>query len=218
MKNKLILILGGLFLAAQAATGFAATTFTVSASVPQATGVGFTVSSVNATTNAFTTLAAGTTALNFGTLALTNVGTTAAPSYIYLPTMYYAIDIAATGGSGNVTSAVQYTEGTNPNGSTNGMGTKTTATFVKETYTSATTPPTEAGITSVGPKVMLSSLTTALTVPATATTGGWLRVYLGIWNGDSKATYPDPATGKPFTTGDVWGAYSGTLTFTETIS
>ena len=59
MKTKLSLILAGLFLLGQAATGWAATTFTVSATVPSATGISVAVSSVNSTTNVFTALASG---------------------------------------------------------------------------------------------------------------------------------------------------------------
>jgi hypothetical protein len=84
-------------------------------------------------------------------------------------------------------------------------------------YTGVSTPPSETGISSVGPKKRLIDLS-ALHVPYTTVTGGWLRVYVGIWNGSTTATYPDPANGQPFSAADAPGTYSGTLTFTETVN
>ena len=49
MKIKVTLFLGGLYLLCQAGTGFASTTFTMSATVPQATGISIIVDSVNST-------------------------------------------------------------------------------------------------------------------------------------------------------------------------
>lgn len=217
MKKILGLMLVGAFLLFQAGTGWAQTTFTLSANVPLATGVGFTVYQVNAATNAFTTLPNGTTALNFGNLVYTNVGTTANPSYIFLPTNYYAIDIAVTGGAGTPDSTVNYTDGAAPTGATSTLGVKGTAMFVKETYTSATTPPTESTITGFTNKYRYKDVS-ALHIPYTALGGSWLRVYLGIWDGNTTQTYLDPANGQPFTAADAAGTYTGTMTFTETVN
>jgi hypothetical protein len=215
MKNKLTLILGGLFLFFSAATAMAATTFTVSATVPLATGVGFTVSSVNASTNVFTTEPPGFTALNFGTLVYTNVGTAGAPSYIFLPSVYYAIDIAVTGGAGAPDTTVSYTAGSVPTGATSTLGVKGTAMFVKEVYTGPNTPPTESSFGLAKQRFVDLS---ALHIPYTDVTNGWLRAYIGIWNGNTTQTYPDPTNGQPFTAADAAGTYTGTLTFTETVN
>ncbi len=216
MKTKLSLILGGLLLLIQTATSFASTTFTISATVPLATGVGFTVSQVNATTGVFKTEPPGFTALNFGTLTYTNVGTTSAPSYIFLPSYYWAIDIATVGGAGAPDTTVTYTNGAVPSGATSTLGVKGTVMFVKETYTGTTTPPTETAIPGI-PKKRYVDLS-ALHIPYNDVTGGWLRAYVGIWNGNTTQTYPDPANGQPFTAADAAGTYTGTMTFTETVN
>ena len=216
MNKRLILVLAGLFLVFQTAASMASTTFTVSATVPAATGVGFTVSTVNATTNVFTAEPAGFSALNIGTLNYTNVGTTSAPSYIFLPSIYYALDIAVTGGAGAPDTSVTYTDGAVPTGAASNLGVKGTVMFVKEVYTSATTNPTES---SIGiPKKRFADLASAFAIPYTDVTGGWLRAYVGIWNGNTTQTFPDPANGQPFTAGDAAGTYTGTLTFTETVN
>ena len=216
MKKRVILILAGLLLSLQAATGWASTAFTVSAAVPLATGVGFTVYQVNSATNAFTTLAAGTTALNFGTLTYTNVGTVATPSYIFLPTNYYALDIAVVGGAGAPTTSVTYTDASVPTGATSSLGYKGTVMFVKETYTSATTNPAETAIAGISKKRLIDL--SSFSIPAADVTGGWLRAYIGIWDGNTTQTYLDPSNGVPFTAGDAAGSYTGTLTFTETVN
>jgi len=214
--------LGSLFIALgvclfSAAASWASTaTFTVSATVPLATGVGFTVSQVNASTNVFTTEPQGFTNLDFGTLTYTNVGTASAPSYIFLPSYYWAIDVAATGGSGAPDTTVTYTDGSHPSGATSTLGVKGTVMFVKETYTGATTPPNETAISGL-PKQRYIDLS-SLHIPYTDVTGGWLRAYVGIWNGNTTQTYPDPANGQPFTAADAAGTYTGTMTFTATVN
>ncbi len=210
--KKISFILAG-FILSWTAGAWAQTTFTVSANIPAGTGVGFTVSQVNATTNAFTTMPAGTTALNFGTLQLTNVGTAGSPNYIFLPTIYWALDIAVTGGAGSPNTTVTYTDGAKPTGAVSSLGVKGTVMFTKEVYTSSTTPPTETGI---GTKKRFLDLV-SFNVPASSVSGGWLRAYIGIWNGNTTQTFPDPSNGQPFTTGDAAGTYTGTLTFTETV-
>lgn len=212
MKSRLITSLAGVMLFCQAATGWAAQTiYDISATVPSATGVSMTVSSVDSTTNKFTTEPSGFTALTFDPLTLSTSGPT---SGIFLPDHYWAIDVAVTGGAGTPQLQVQYTEGANPNGGTvNGLGTKSTATFAKEVYTSATTPPTE---TIVAPsKVRLIDLTSNTTIPSTEFSGGWARVYLGVWTGSTTAP-ADPSNGKPFTTTDASGPYAGQFTLTAT--
>ena len=153
MKTKLSLIAAALFLSLQASTGWAATTLTVSATVPAATGLSLTVTPVNATTNVFGTSSTTATTITFGPLTFsTTLG-------IYLPTNYYAIDLGTTGGAGTPVVAVTYVEGTNPNGvATNGLGTKTTATFVTEAVSGTTTVET---LSSLGKKRLIDLTGTA---------------------------------------------------------
>jgi len=205
MKRRLILLVGGLFLLSQAAVVSAQTIpLTVSASVPLATGLQLTVTPVNATTNVFGTSSTTATTIPFGTLTFnTTLG-------IYLPANYYSIDIGTTGGAGSPIVAVTYVEGTNPNAvATNGLGTKTTATFVTEALSGTSTVET---LSSLGKKRLIDLTGTAGQL-STIPSGSWERVYVGIWTGSTTAP-ADPSNGKPFTNTDVGGTYTGTLTFT----
>jgi len=203
MKTRLILLLGGLFLLSQGAA-VSAQTLTVSASVPAATGLQLTVTPVNATTNVFGTSSTTATTIPFGTLTFNST------LGIYLPANYYAIDIGTTGGAGTPTVAVTYVEGTNPNNvATNGLGTKTTATFVTEALSGTSTVET---LSSLGKKRLIDLTGTAGQL-STIPSGSWERVYVGIWTGSTTAP-ADPSNGKPFTNTDVGGTYTGSLTFT----
>lgn len=210
MKIKLSLLLGGALLFCQAVSALAAsTTFTVSATVPTATGVSISVSQVNATTNAFTTLAAGTTALSFDPMTFNTT------NGIYLPNHYYALDFGVSGGAGNPDVTVTYNEGSNPNGSTNGLGYKSTATFAKEVVgTGGAT--TESFLTAHGPKKRLIDLS-GEHVSYSELTGAYLRIYLGVWTG-STTSPADPTNGQPFTTGDAPGTYTGSLVVTAVVN
>jgi hypothetical protein len=213
MKNKLSILVAGMFLLSQAAMAQTTTTFNLSATVPMAASIGVTVSQVNSSSNVFTTMPAGTVNLPFGSLTFTTTGTP--PINVYLPSVYYAIDLAATNGAGSPDVTVTYTEGLNPNGASNGLGTKTAATFVKETFTSASTPPSETPLVDQGPngKKVVSSLS-AQHVPFTDTTGGWLRIYLGICSGAGT----DPSGCSPFSNADAAGNYAGSLAVTTTVN
>lgn len=202
MKNKLYLVLAGLFLFSQAA--MAQVPLTVSATVPAATGLQLTVTPVNATTNVFGTPSTTATTLPFGTLTFnTTLG-------IYLPTNYFAIDIGTTGGAGTPIVNVTYAEGTNPNAvATNGLGTKSVATFVTEAVSGSTTTET---LSSLGKKRLIDLTGTAGQL-STIPSGSYERVYVGIWTGSTTAP-ADPTNGKPFSNTDVGGTYTGTLTFT----
>lgn len=193
----LSLVLGTVLLCAGIA-GAATTSFLVSASVPAATGVSITASSVNSTTNAFTPVAG--TNLNFNPLTFD------ATNSIYLPNHFFAIDIGTTGGAGTADTTVTYTEGTNPNGTGKGLGWHATATFVRVEGA------TEVPLTTHGPKKLLKDLTSEHVTPAEST-GGFLRIYSGIVTGDAST----PAGGVPFTNGDLPGAYNGTLVVTATV-
>jgi len=213
MKTILSLIAGGLFLLFQAVPVWAVqTAFTVSATIPDATGIGMTVSSVNSSTNTFTTQPAGTTALSFDPMTFNST------SKIYLPDHYFALDIGVTGGSGSPDTTVTYTEGANPNNGTshpNGLGHKSTATFAKE-VAGSTGATVETLLTAHGPKKRLTDLS-GEHVAFTEVSGGFLRIYLGIWTG-STTSPADPTNGEPFSNTDVAGQYNGSLLVTAVVN
>ena len=178
--------------------GAATTSFLVSASVPAATGVSITASSVNAATNAFTPVAG--TNLSFDPLAFQ------AANGIYLPNHFFAIDVGVVGGAGTPDVTVAYTEGLNPNGTGKGLGWHSTATFIRVEGT------TEVPLTTHGPKKLLKDLSSEH-ITVAESTGGFLRVYTGIVTGDVST----PAGGVPFTNTDKPGSYNGTLVVTATV-
>jgi hypothetical protein len=207
-KMSLVLILGVLILFGGAVAGWATQmTFTMSATVPAATGVSVTVSSVNSSTNVFTTEPAGTTALSFDPMTYSTT------TNEYVPNHYYALDFGTSGGAGTADLTLTYTEGTNPNGSTNGLGYKTTATFAKEVL--GTNGATTETILPQG-KMRLIDLN-ATHIAYTEVQPGWPRVYLGVWTGSTTAP-ADPSNGQPFTNGDVAGQYTGSLVVTAVVN
>jgi hypothetical protein len=170
------------------------------------------VASVNSSSNTFTTLPAGTTALSFDPMTFNTT------SNIYVPDHYFAVNFGVTGGSGSPDVTFTYNEGTNPNsGRANqaGLGTKSTATFAKEvTNTNGST--TETLMTDHGPKKRLIDLG-GEHVTGADTAGGFLRVYLGVWTG-STAAPADPSNGQPFSNADAPGQYTGSLVATATVA
>jgi len=205
MKTKISIVVAGLFLLFQVAPVWAApTTFTVSATVPLATGISINVSSVNSSTNAFTLQPSGTTALSFDPMTFNTTNN------IYIPNHYFALDFGVTGGGGSPDVSVTYNEGTNPNGATNGLGFKATATFAKEVGT------TETLLTAHGPKKRLIDLSSEH-VAFTELTGAYLRIYVGAWTGSTVAP-ADPTNGQPFSNADAAGTYTGSLVVTAVVN
>ena len=209
MNTKLNLILGGLFLLSQlvlpvGARAQAATAFTVSATVPLATGISIVVDSVNATGTPVFTPVSGTS-LSFDPMTFNTT------NHIWLPSIYYVLNIGVSGGSGLPDTTVTYAEGTNPNGATNGLGYKSTATFDQELGTTET-------LLSLGKKRLIDLTGTTGHVPYTSlATGSYLRVYLGIWTGSTVAP-ADPSNGQPFSNADAAGTYTGTLTVSAVVN
>ncbi len=202
MKKIVSLVLGGLFLLFQAGTVWATvTSFTVSATVPSASGVSISVASVNATTNAFTTLPAGTTALSFDPMTFNPT------TLVYLPDVYYALNFAVAGGAGEPDVSFQYNEGTNPNGGANGLGHKSSATFVQEATGGETLLPSH-------PKTMLINVNPTHVAYTELAAGSYLRVYLGVCTGGPN----DPTGCKPFTNSDASGTYTGSLVATAVVN
>ena len=207
MKKTIGFLIATVFMVMQAGMVSAATrSFTVSASVPLATGVSMNAASVNAATNAFTALASNATTMSFDTMTYNS-------TYGYwAPDHYFAVDVGTVGGSGNLTTVVTYTEGTNQNSATggHGLGYKGVATFQKVTLSGGVT--SETTIAAHGKKKFIDL--TGETVTPAQVSGGWLRVYLGIATGAAG----EPTGAELFTNLDHSGAYTGTITFTSTIS
>jgi hypothetical protein len=200
MKNKISLLIAGLFLVSQAAMAQTTQTLTVSASIPTPTSLVLTVTPINASTNVAGTPSTTATTIPFGTLVFNS------SLNIYLPTNYFSVGLG-TNGAGTPTVDVTYTEGSNPNGTSNGLGTKTMATFV----TANTTTGAET-VASIG-KQILSNLTGNNGLLSSIPTGSYEKVYVGICTGNPTT---DATNCKPFTTTDAGGTYTGTLTFTAT--
>jgi len=209
MKSKLSLILGGLFLLGQG-TGMASTAYQVSATVPAATGINIVVDSINATGTVVFTPVSGT-ALSFdaGSGMTFNVA-----DNIYLPSVYYALNISTTGGGGLPDTTLTYADSANPNSGSStqfGLGTKTTATFDQELGSTET-------LLSLGKKRLIDLTGSVGHVPYTSlAAGSYLRVYVGVWTGSTTAP-ADPVNGQPFSNADAPGQYTGTLTVTAVVN
>ncbi|MBF0122831.1 MAG: hypothetical protein HQL21_05425 [Candidatus Omnitrophica bacterium] len=209
MKKAVGLMIAVVFMFMQAGTLSAATrSFTVTASVPSATGVAISASSVLVSTNAFTPLASNVTSLSFDTMTFNTTYGFWAPDHVF------AIDVGTVGGAGNVTTVVTYTEGTNQNSSVggHGLGYKGLATFQKATVSGGVT--TEATIAAHGKKKLIDL--TGTTVTPAQVAGGWLRVYLGITTDPTAVGMP--ANAEIFSNADRSGIYDGTITFTATVA
>lgn len=204
---KFSFILGGILLLSHAAVA-QSTTFTVSAAVPAGTGVGIAVNSVNTSTGSFTPVA-GTT-LTYAPLSFNTTNS------VYLANNYFTFDVTVSG-AGSPNTQVSYVAGSVPSGAVSTLGGNSAITFDKEVFTSSSTPPAQ---TQVGSPVVMSSLTTAATVPFTSVAPGWLRVYMGLCTGNTSSANgtTDPSGCKPFTSGDAVGTYSGALTISATVN
>lgn len=180
------------------------TTFTVSATVPDPPAtVIITVDSISTSNGAFTAEPSGFTALSFDPMAFNTTNN------IYLPDHYFAVNFAVSSGPGQPDVNFSYTEGTNPNGSSNGLGTKSSIAFADETTSGETV------LTGPYSKTTLSNLEgSGVHVPYTAlATNSYLRAYVGVCTGGSS----DPSGCHPFTNADAAGQYTGTLTTTATV-
>ncbi len=218
MKARLSLFLVGLFFLSQTVWA-TTTTFTVSATIHNTPAVvslavsSITVSSVNTLTNVFVGQPAGTTDLNFDPMVFD------ATNGIYVPNHYFAIDFGVIGESGSQDVTVSYTEGNNPNGSTNGLGYKTSATFAREVANSDGST-TETLLIAHGPKKRLIDVGLENILNAEIA-GGWLRVYLGVCSGGAGGG-PQPFTNfdgcQPFSNADGAGRYTGLLLVTSVVN
>lgn len=176
--------------------------FAVSANVPTASGVTITATEVNASTGVF---GSTVTAMNFGTLSLnSSLG-------IWLPVSYFAVDVGVTtDGAGAPEVTLTYTEAASdkPTGQTNGLGHKSTATFVAVTGGPAPSDQTE---TELDKKLLKDVSGDEILVSE-----GFFRAYIAIYTGDDATL--NTAGGEPFTSADEPGDYTGTLTVTAVVT
>ena len=194
-------------------------TYTLSASVPVATGVSITASKAGSPlvgspglrAAAGLSAAASATVLSFDPMSFDSV------NKIWYPSTYYVLEIGPTGGPGNTDVTVSYSEGANPNAPGHGLGWKSTATFIKATMDGSGNT-IETPISSHGPKRMLIQLNGEHITSSEITTAGWLKIYIGIVTKDPGAAIPDPASSEPFTNADHSGYYDGSLVITATVT
>lgn len=195
------LMLGVVFVAAP--NGLAAInaskTFTLSATIPGATGIS--INAYNVTGSNPPVLMSGLD-LSFDPLTYDPL------NYIYYPDHYFYIDVQATGGPGVPTTTLTFTQGSNPNAATsgNGLGWKGALTYTKvDTAGAVTNLPTH-------PKELFKDVSGDVVLPSDLGTGTFFRAYLGI---NIDATMP--TGGEMFTMSDTPGLYDGTLLVSATI-
>jgi len=207
MKTKLSLFLGSLLLFSQAA--MAQTNYTVSAAVPLAGGTNIAVEQVMGTGSS----SSDYSSVSGGTITYQPL-TWDAANHVYQGANYFTFDVTANG-SGSVATTVKWTEGTQPANAINKLGTNSSVKFAKETFVSSSST-TESAIS--GPFVLSNATNTAIT--SGQVSGGWLRVYMGLCTGNTSSANGavDPAGCKTFGANDPHGSYTGTLSFTSTVS
>lgn len=183
--------------------------FAVTASVPQANGVSISAIEVNAADNKW---GSEVNALDF------NVGGTNQLDYdsengIWTSDHYYAINVGIVGGAGSISTNVKYVQGATPTGQTRGLGFKSTAKFVKVAMVNNEESETDL---SAGTRILQSLVGSGVTVAQSDISGGYLRIYVGLYDGADAAI--NGQGGEPFTNADRPGTYNGTLTITSTVS
>lgn len=211
MKLKTLLLALVVVLIGSSMAFAASATFNISASIPDAVDVRFTTSRVvNGPPISFTVIGTGSQALDFGTLEWKS-----GPG-LFLPNHYFAIDVGAVDVAGNPApgnytfTTMSYSEGELPPGATIGLGKRGTLSAVK--VTGATGSQTE---TTISNRFLVD--VSAATAPTPAQyAGGFLRLYVGIYSGSPVINSATPGVG-PFTTADVSGDYTGTLSLTATL-
>lgn len=177
----------------------ASKTFTLSATIPGATGISINAYSVTGSNNPV--LMSGLD-LSFDPLTYDPA------NYIYYPDHFFYIDVQATGGPGTPTTTLTFSQGSNPNAANggNGLGWKGALTYTKvDTVGAVTSLPTH-------PKELFKDVNGDVVLPAELGTGTFFRAYLGL-NIDSSM----PTGGEMFTMSDAPGLYDGTLLVSATI-
>ncbi len=202
MKRTLSLILTSIFILAYAGTA-RAEVYQLTTYLKPTSGVNIVAHAI--TGGVWATSPLSTLTMDFGTLVW-EPGTTAKPVNMWLAPTYYAVDISNVA-SGSPTVYITYVEKDKPSGAVHGLGYKAIATVKKEVFTSSTTPPAESAVDAF----KLIDVTTTKTINSSNFTGGWARIYLGIYSGDPAVTGAEG-----FLATDVSGTYTGQVTITAT--
>lgn len=205
-KQKLLILLVGIFCLISMPANSDDIDFIVSATVPLANGVSITATQVDAVTNKF---GQSVNNLNFNPLKFDTVNN------IYLADHYFAIDVGATGGTGSPDVTVTYVEGAKPVGQTKGLGFKSTTTFIKVTQDNQGKE-IQTPMNAHGPKKLLKDLVGGESIDDTELVNAFLRMYVGVFPGDDQVIIN--AGGEPFSPADKSGNYDGTLTVSATVT
>lgn len=216
MKKVISLLIIGVVLVVQAALLYAATSvFSLTATISGITGSSISAQTVTppppGTTGTTVWAPVTGTALSFDPLTLQTYTVSGVTYQAFAPNHYFAIDIAGTGGAGTPSTTLNYVEGTSPTGSTSDqkLGNRANITYRALKY-NPTGAPTEYVITSHMGGLLRNVINETITpAQVTGTTGSWLRVYLGLNNGQTSGQ-------TPFSPADPAGVYTGQLTITST--
>lgn len=218
MKKRLVLMVLALF-AVLVISGIDAAnseTFFVSASVPKASGVVFTVTEIAADGTWPEEDAPHPSDLIFGTLEFDP------DDGIFRPLRYFAIDLGVTdGGVGSPDSVqVSYVDAiSNPNlvagNGRGGLGKKATLQVTKAVLNNPDVP--------IGNPVILNNVASIGTLSKSNFAGGWPRLYVGIYDGNNDPDGNgidnfDDTGWEVFTTQDAHGHYTGTLTVSAVVN
>ncbi len=151
-------------------------------------------------------------ALAFGTLSLkTGTDPMGRTWSVFLPQYYFAIDIGFPDGGmpSGKSIVVAYGSDVRPPGATSGLGDKATITYCRTYFAAPGDWELNRTTDAVIEKKLLKD---GNTVPTSAITGGWLRMYVGIVTLDPTAVPVDPAGAQIFSPSDITGTYSGAVT------
>jgi len=185
-----------------------AVNFTVSATIPSATGVSI-VATQNQVVGGNEVFGSTVSALNFNPMTFDSV------NGIYRSGHFFAIDVGAIGGAGSPNVTVSFGSESNPTGQTKGLGSKAIATFSKVSGGPAPEDQSENTLAAHGPTKLLGQLS-GEQVTSTELIGGFLRLRVGIFDGGDATLIA--AGGEPFTNGDLPGPYTGILVITGTVN
>lgn len=202
MKNILICMIFVVVALCATSVWAAPVTVNVNAIVPTITG-GMTVS-VNKVVG--TTWTPNQSSISFGTLVWhPENGTNGKPLNIFLPTMYYAVDIGVTDNSGTIWT-VTHTRSSLVRSAGGNIDNKVNVSFNRVVLT--------GGVESESEFQKLSfANSNSIGYNKTALNGGWLRIYYGVGTGE---TAKDALGVTPIGLDTPAGTYAGSVTFTLT--
>ena len=207
MKRMLSLLLTGIVILAQAGTA-GAVDYALSTNLPPSSGVSIVAHSITAA-GVWSASTLPDLNMDFGDLVWTP-GTVAKPVNMWLGSQFFAVDISNLA-AGSPTVSISYTEGNNPTGATKSLGVKVVASANKETFNAPVGGVAQNPTESLIWNKPLATLAAGTSITSATLTGGWCRVYLGVYTGSPAVTGAEG-----FTNADVPGAYTGKVTITAT--